>query len=395
MAVAFTSAVRATTERAVDGDLGDDLQPAPARRRADHPGTGSAKGVSSGLPYIPLVRAQTIERMPELLERMNVRFEDLLRQVGLPQTPLDHHEVLLPLRDVLAVVERAARATGIEYFGLLLATAVGLDALGDYGRYIKGAPTLLEAIRRASRYISWQTLGARLSLTTEGTACVWRYDLTPAVRADRQHAYLFALAQMRDAVRLAAGPHWFPREVRLERAAPVGHNCRLEEAFGERITWGAGENALVLDQVLLSRPLSWAWGDRPRAAPDAVAIALESSMPPAEFIGSLRQLIRSFLHAGYPRAALLAHASGLPLRSFQRALTLAGVSFSDLVDQVRFQMAAEMMRDPGARLIDIALELGYSDAANFTRAFRRWSGQAPLPYRQKLLKEWPSAAQII
>ncbi len=322
--------------------------------------------------------------MPELLERMNVRFEDLLRRVGLPQIPLDHYEGLLPLRDVLAVVERAARATGIEHFGLLLASVAGLDALGDYGRYIKGAPTLLEAIRRASRYISWQTLGARLSLTTEGTACVWRYYLTPAVRADRQHAYLFALVQMRDIVRLAAGSHWFPQELRLEGAAPVGRDRRPEEAFGERITWGAGENALVLDQILLSRPLSWAPDDRPRAAPDADAIALESSTPPAEFIGSLRRLIRSFLSAGYPRAALLAHASGLPLRSFQRALTLAGLSFSDLVDQVRFEMATEMMADPGARLIDIGLELGYSDAANFTRAFQRWTGQAPRLYRQTL-----------
>ncbi len=213
--------------------------------------------------------------MPVLLDRMNVRFEDLLKRVGLPLIPLDHHNDLLPLRDVLAVVEGAGRATGIEHFGMLLATAAGLDAIGDYGRYIKAAPTLLEAIRRASHYISWQTLGVRLSLTAEGEACVWRFHLTPAVRADRQHAYLFGLVNMRDIIRLAAGPHWFPREVRLEGVGHVGHSRRLEETFGERITWGTGENALVFGQGLLALPLSWMQGSRSRGIAVDAVIALE------------------------------------------------------------------------------------------------------------------------
>jgi AraC-like DNA-binding protein len=336
------------------------------------------------LPYIPLVRAMTIERMPELLDRMNVRFDDLLKQAGLPQVALDHHTSFLPLCDVLAVVERAARATGIEHFALLLATAEGLDALGDYGRYIKTAPTLREAIRRAGRYISWHTLGARLSLTVEGTTCVWRYDLPAAVRHDRQHGYPFALVVMRDIVRLAAGPHWLPKELRLEQPMSAGGSRPLAEAFGQRIRWGAGENALVFAHALLALPLSWAREDHGAPTSGAAAHALESSTPSADFVGSLRQLIRSFLPAGYPSAALLAHASHVPLRSFQRALALAGLSFSDLVEQVRFQMAVEMMRDSRARLIDIGLELGYSDAANFTRAFRRWTGQTPRRYRRTL-----------
>jgi AraC-like DNA-binding protein len=342
-----------------------------------------AKPVPATLPYIPLVRAVTIERMPDLLERMNVRFEELLKQAGLPQVPLDRHANFLPLSNVLAVVDRAARATGIEHFALLLATAVGLDALGDYGRYIKAAPTLREAIRRAARYVSWHTLGARLSLASEGAVYVWRYDLSTAVRNDRQHAYPFALVMMRDVVRLAAGPHWLPRELRLEQPMSAGCRRPLEEAFGQRIRWGAGENALVFGQSLLTLPLSRAGEDRNTPA-DAAARALESNTPPADFAGSLRQLIRSFLSSGYPSASLLAFASGLPLRSFQRGLALRGLSFSDLVEQVRFQMAVELMRDTRVRLIDIALELGYADAANFTRAFRRWTGQTPRQYRHSL-----------
>lgn len=348
--------------------------------RAQHARTvgAGAKAPPAALPYIPLVRAIAIERMPELLDRMNVRFEDLLRRSGLPQVPLDHDTRFLPLYDVLTVVDRAARATGTEHFALLIA---GFDALGDYGRYIKAAPTLLEAIRRAGRYISWHTLGARLSLTPEGASCVWRYDLVSAIRQNRQHAYLFALVLMRDVVRLAAGPQWFPQELRLEQSRSATYSKALERAFGQRIRWAAGENALVLGRSLLALPLSRVWeGTAVPTAADSARLA--SSSPSPDLVGSLRQLIRSYLPAGYPSASLLAHASGLPLRSFQRALALCGLSFSDLVEQVRFQLAIEMMRDPRLRLIDISLELGYSDAANFTRAFKRWTGQTPRVYRQ-------------
>jgi len=341
-------------------------------------------------PYIPLVRSMTIERMPELLDRMNVRFDRLLRQAGLPEIRLDENTSFLPLRDVLAIADGAARATGIEHFSLMLAAAGGLDALGDYGTYIKSAPTLLGAMQRAGRYISWHTLGAQLSLRSEGPLCVWRYDLPLSIRENRQHGYPFALVQMREIVRLAAGRHWLPRELRLEQPPSASYRRALVEEFGPRIRCEAGENALVLDKALLGMPLAGSRTNPAAPSCDAAAVALASGTPSAEFIKSLRLLIRSYLPAGYPRAARLARDSGLSLRSFQRALALAGYSFSEIVDQVRFEMATEMMQRAGTRLIDVCLELGYSDAANFTRAFRRWTGTAPRAYRSLSQEREPS-----
>jgi AraC-like DNA-binding protein len=336
-------------------------------------------------PSIPLVRAITIERLPDLLDRMNVRLDVLLRRAGLPEVAFDQQGDFLPLREVLAVVEGAARATGIEHIGLLLATTGGLETIGDYGRYIAEASTLLEASRRAARYISWHTLGASLALTAEGAACVWRYSFPRTVKDHRQHGYPFALVVMRDIVRLAAGPLWLPWEVRLEQAVSPGLRRQLHEAFGPRARGTAGENALVFAQSLLALPLSSRRRD-PAAGP-----TLASDMPRTDFVGSVRQLVRSYLRAGYPSVGLLARASGLSVRSFQRALALSGTTFGDLVDEVRLESAVEMMRDATIRLADIGLELGYSDPANFTRAFRRWTGQMPTSYRRSLANGAPGS----
>ena len=49
--------------------------------------------------------------------------------------------------------------------------------------------------------------------------------------------------------------------------------------------------------------------------------------------------------------------------------------------QARLVKAQSLLHDTGLRLLDIALMLGYSEPATFSRAFRRWTGVSPREYR--------------
>jgi AraC-like DNA-binding protein len=81
----------------------------------------------------------------------------------------------------------------------------------------------------------------------------------------------------------------------------------------------------------------------------------------------------------------------MPVRTLQRRLAHAGITYARLVAKIRFDMAARRLADPKVKLLDIALDLGYSDHAHFTRAFRRWTGTTPREFRQQKLRESPSA----
>ena len=70
------------------------------------------------------------------------------------------------------------------------------------------------------------------------------------------------------------------------------------------------------------------------------------------------------------------------MRSLQRRLAELGVSYSEIVDRVRFRVASELLRDDGVKIIEIAFAAGYSDPAHFTRAFRRWTSLTPVEYRR-------------
>jgi hypothetical protein len=73
------------------------------------------------------------------------------------------------------------------------------------------------------------------------------------------------------------------------------------------------------------------------------------------------------------------------VRSLQRELARAGLSYSDLLDQVRFERGAELLQTTDAKIVEIALACGYTDAAHFARAFRRMAGVTPRQFREQSL----------
>ena len=61
------------------------------------------------------------------------------------------------------------------------------------------------------------------------------------------------------------------------------------------------------------------------------------------------------------------------------------MTYEQLLGEARLRVARELLAAPDIRIAEIALELGYRDPANFTRAFKRWTGLAPFEYRNRML----------
>jgi AraC-like DNA-binding protein len=70
-------------------------------------------------------------------------------------------------------------------------------------------------------------------------------------------------------------------------------------------------------------------------------------------------------------------------RTLRRRLADAKVSFSTLLDEARRDRALLLLRSRDASTKDVAERVGYSNVANFMRAFRRWTGQTPAAYRRE------------
>jgi AraC-like DNA-binding protein len=73
----------------------------------------------------------------------------------------------------------------------------------------------------------------------------------------------------------------------------------------------------------------------------------------------------------------LSRILALSPRSLQRGLAALGVSYRQLLSKARMQRALELLETRDASLTEIALDLGYSDLAHFTRAFKQHFGHPP------------------
>ena len=67
-------------------------------------------------------------------------------------------------------------------------------------------------------------------------------------------------------------------------------------------------------------------------------------------------------------------------RTLHRRLLAEGTSFKQVLKEVRHALALEHIRAGRLSVEEIAQVLGYSDVANFRRAFRQWEGVAPSEY---------------
>ena len=74
---------------------------------------------------------------------------------------------------------------------------------------------------------------------------------------------------------------------------------------------------------------------------------------------------------------------GMPVRTLQRRLQQNGVSYSQLVEKTRFEMACRLLIAHNARVSSVAKTLGYNDHGSFSRAFQRWAGMSPREYRRQ------------
>jgi AraC-like DNA-binding protein len=87
------------------------------------------------------------------------------------------------------------------------------------------------------------------------------------------------------------------------------------------------------------------------------------------------------LLSGESSSEAVARRLSITRRTLHRRLQAHGMTFEQLLDRLRFDLAQQLLQHSAASMTEIAMALNYANASAFTRAFRRWSGVAPSAWR--------------
>lgn len=307
-----------------------------------------------------------------------------LEEVGIAPELVTSEELPLPLRQGCKFVENVSRKHGIPDLGLLVGSRTSVTGMGLFGKTLSQSLTLKDLLEKLIHLSPLVNTGAHIWIEDVPAA----KDLRLCVRIDtdcqRAEVEAYSLMLMLDAVRIATGRNWRPKSAWLDTAA-VGRASR-HELLGEAQIHGVrGYAGIALPKQLLATVIQH---DGDSQTTDAhLESEFRRQAPPTDLIGSVTATIRVALSSSTHSIEHSAEMLGSSARTLQRSLEGQGVSYRDLLDRVRFERARQLMREPGNRLADIAHELGYTDASNFTHAFRHWTGVSPSRYRRMQVEQ--------
>ncbi len=154
------------------------------------------------------------------------------------------------------------------------------------------------------------------------------------------------------------------------------HAARYLAVFGEPPRFDRVGARAIFDAALLSAPLPAA-NPALRALYEGECARLLADLRETDSVAEqTRRLLRK-LEGQYPPMPQIARMLNYSPRTYRRRLALEQESFQDLLDRVRAEQATRYLQNTRLPLATIADRVGFSDASNFRRAYRRWTGRSP------------------
>jgi AraC-like DNA-binding protein len=312
--------------------------------------------------------------LADLVERWGVSGLALLKGSGLRRADLAQPGRRLSIAVMGGLVERARMLTKEPALGVYFGLQTRISWHGYLGLAAMTAQTVRGALELTTRFSPTRTGALSLSLETDGAEARLIIDERAQLGAARDTILLSILVGIWQLGCSLTGRQ-LTGTAELAMPAPP-YLAKFKDLMPGRVLFDKPAHRLVFDAAILDLPL---------VSADPAALALtraqcERELEALGFEGPFQDRVRALALSGSGGARSLEEVAaqlGLSSRTLKRRLAEMGTSFSDILAKERQQRALSLLRTSSLPLVDVAEHLGYSDVANFSRAFRRWTGGTP------------------
>lgn len=353
--------------------------------RAVLPYRAKKRGGWRKVKSIAMTRAAGMGPLPDLLEarESGKAVARVFAAEGLPLALIEDRRHWTPLSAISGLFQRSARAAGDPLFGL----HVGLDMMPrDYGpwvQYAMQADTLRAAIARLAKCLVLHQIGGTMQLSQRpGDRVTWEYRHIGIASHTYLHHSDHIVPVMIRFARRYLGPSWLPDAVEVGYADPRDDDARADVT---QTPWLFGRRSVGLcmpASALLARRPGCPSPDARPAPITSMDVLVDSMRDSAQTPSAqITATIALRLLDGKTDIDGASRLLGTSRRSLQRTLADEGLSYRALLERIRMVRARALMEESDRPLTQIALDIGYSDAAHFTRAFSRHFGRPPSSIR--------------
>ena len=330
-----------------------------------------------------IVRLATLLSVPALLRERGFDPTTVLRSVGLEPAAFDHAENQIPFRTAGQLLALCAETTRCPHFGLLVGQHADVATLGRLGALMRHSPTVDVALRSLILHMHLQNRGGVPTRSVTGDRAMLGYAIYQRDMPGTAQVSDLVAALSYNVMRSICGSKWRPLATTFARALPKDIRP-YRRHFGDALLWDQPATTLVFDRTWLDQPLPGSDGALHALLQREVS---KESHDSSDVVEQVRVALRTMIPTG--RSTELAVATMLTIhsRTLRRQLVVKGTSFRSLANEIRYEIARQLLTDTLMPITEIAGVLEYADVSAFTRAFRRWTDTSPAAWRARTRAE--------
>lgn len=313
-------------------------------------------------------------RLPEF----QISVPAVLRRAGLPAGFFRQEKIYVSTSELFAFWRAVGQTSADSAIGLKLGTEPRFERFQPTAIAAVCSHSFRDALQRINRYKQLtcpEEIRARKSRDEAFVEFIYTQseELQPDVMVDLVLSWILAIGRR--------GTDGQITPLRLELTRPPLNRELLESHFGCRVRFKAGRNALVFRNSDLDQPFVTHNEDLLNALGAQLESELQERHSSADISEQVKYTLKRSLAGKRPTLPQVARELCMSSRTLQRRLTNADITFQQLVEGTRREMARHYLQHSAVELTETAFLLGYEDANSFFRAFQGWEGTSPGEWR--------------
>ena len=284
------------------------------------------------------------------------------------------------MRSQVALLDEVAIALKDDLLGFTLARDFDPRELGLLYYVMASSQTLGDALKRVARY-SQITNEALVVRYREGNRLIMNLGYSGVPRHSERHQMEFCMFAVLRLCRLLTGQNLVPQYFSIAHYRSEGIS-EMARFVGTKVEFGADKDEFALN--VDARELPLIHSDtylNDLLVKNCEAALANRRVDTTQLRTRVENAIASVLPHGRVLVEDVARGLGMSKRTLARRLSDEGLNFTEILQQLRHDLAVRYLDDRKMHVSKIAWLLGFHEVSAFTHAFNCWTGKTPRQMR--------------
>lgn len=309
-------------------------------------------------------------------------FNTLCEKVGLTPEMLQDPDARLPIKKVQILWKEAVEMTGDKHLALHLGESINTIAVGILAYVMMHCPTLDKALEKLCQYQDIVCDGSKTSVFIQDDFVYVTLSQLSDEMLYPHYAFESELSIYHAAMKGMIGKDLPLKSVHFNYPT-YSDSSEYQRVFQtQEVVFESNFTGMVFEKKYFHLPIINANSSLFHLFDKHARSILDGLKQDNSFKEKVKKEILDGLKGEEPSLFNVSRSLGIGLRSLQMKLKEEGVTFQQLLDEIRKNLALQHLQESHLSTTDIAYLLGYSEPSVFSRSFKKWTGHTPNVYRK-------------